>query len=73
MINSENDFKVWDRFEMKKKMKDYHDLHIKCDVLLFEKFIKPLFESTRFRVGSNAYYDFNLVQIHPCICFRRNG
>ena len=54
MINSENDFKVWDRFEMKKKMKDYHDLHIKCDVLLFEKFIKPLFESTRFRVGSNA-------------------
>ena len=54
VINSENDFKVWDRFEMKKKMKDYHDLHIKCDVLLFEKFIKPLFESTRFRVGSNA-------------------
>ena len=33
--------KAWDRFEMK-AMKDYHDLHLKCDVLLlgdkFEKF-----------------------------------
>ena len=25
-------FKVWNKFEMK-MMKDYHDLHLKCDVL----------------------------------------
>ena len=33
--------KIWERFEMK-TMKDYHDLHLKCDVLLladmFERF-----------------------------------
>ena len=37
----EHVFKVWDRPEMK-KMKDYYDLSLKCDVLLladvFEKF-----------------------------------
>ena len=34
-------FNVWNKFEMK-KMKDYHDLYLKCDVLLladvFKKF-----------------------------------
>ena len=34
-------FKVWNKFEMK-TMKDYHNLYLKCDVLLlvdvFEKF-----------------------------------
>ena len=34
-------FKVWSKFGIK-TMKDYHDLHLKCDVLLladvFEKF-----------------------------------
>ena len=33
--------KVWNKFEMK-TMKDYHDLYLKCDILLlvyvFEKF-----------------------------------
>ena len=37
----ENALKVWNKFEMK-MMKDYHDLYLKCDVLLladiFEKF-----------------------------------
>ena len=39
----EHVFKVWNKFLMK-TMKDYHDLFLKCDVLLlsdvFEKFIK---------------------------------
>ena len=30
---------VWKRFEMK-RMKDYHDLYLKCDVLLFFKKIE---------------------------------
>ena len=29
----EDDFKVWDRFEMK-TMKDYRDFYLKCDKLL---------------------------------------
>ena len=37
----EHVLKVWNKFEMK-KMKDYHDLYLECDVLLlaevFEKF-----------------------------------
>ena len=37
----ENALNVWNKFEMK-AMKDYHDLYLKCDVLLldnvFEKF-----------------------------------
>ena len=42
-INKEYDnvLKVWNKYEMK-TMKDYHDLYLKCDVLLladvFEKF-----------------------------------
>ena len=39
--NYEHVLKVWNKFEMK-TMKDYHDLYLKCDVLLladvFEKF-----------------------------------
>ena len=41
--DKENDhvLKVWNKFEMK-KMTDYHDLYLKCDILLlagvFEKF-----------------------------------
>ena len=39
----EHVLEVWDIFEMK-KMKDYHDLYLKCDVLLLvdvlEKFRK---------------------------------
>ena len=31
--------KVWDKFEMK-KMKDYHDLFLECDVLLADVFEK---------------------------------
>ena len=30
----EHVLKVWNKFEMK-KMKDYHDLYLKCDILLF--------------------------------------
>ena len=30
---------IWKRFEMK-RMKDYHDLYLKCDVLLFFKKIE---------------------------------
>ena len=30
----EHVLKVWNKFEMK-KMKDYHDLYLKCHILLF--------------------------------------
>ena len=35
----ENVLKVWNEFEMK-KMKDYHDLYLKCDVILLAVFEK---------------------------------
>ena len=35
----EHILKVWNKFR-KKKMKDYHDFHLKCDVLLFTDEIK---------------------------------
>ena len=38
----EHVLKVWNKFEMK-KMKDYHDLYLKCDILLLAKtFVKNL-------------------------------
>ena len=59
-------FNVWNKFEMK-TMKDYHDLYLKCDVLLladvFKKFTNiswlwtmsnSLFKDTRFKLGCNA-------------------
>ena len=58
---------VWNIFEIK-TMKDYHDLYLKCEVLLlvdaFEKsrnnslcqwiISKSLLEHTRFKLGCNA-------------------
>ena len=65
----EHVLKVWNKFEMK-MMKYYHDLYLKCDILLladvFEKFrnnslknyalcmSKSLFECTKFKLGCNA-------------------
>ena len=63
----EHALKIWERFEMK-TMKDYHDLHLKCDVLLladiFERFrneikklwimYKSLCKWTSFKLGCNA-------------------
>ena len=49
-------FKVWNKFEMK-TMKDYHNLYLKCDVLLlvdvFEKFRNNSF--TNYRLCPSHY------------------
>ena len=56
----EHDLKVWKKFEMK-MMKDYHDLYLRCDVLLsadvfkiFRKNSFKNFECTNFKLGCNA-------------------
>ena len=56
----EHGLKVWNKFEIK-TMKDYHDLYLKCDVLLladvFKKFrnnTDSLFQPTSFKLGCNA-------------------
>ena len=54
----EHILKVWNKFGMK-KMKDYQDFHLKCDVLLLTDedkslkicgFMEPLFERTSFKL-----------------------
>ena len=47
----EHVLKVWDRFEMK-AMNDYHDLYLKCDVLL----VADVF--TKIRYSSLTNYGF---------------
>ena len=37
----EHVLKIWNKFEMK-TMKDYHDLYLKCDVLLLAMCLKNL-------------------------------
>ena len=41
----EHVFKVWDRFEMR-TMKDYHNLYLKCDVLLLADVLGKFRNST---------------------------
>ena len=61
-INKEYDhvLKAWNKFEMK-KMKEYHDLYLKCDVLLFADVFEifrnnriGLLNRTRHKLGCNA-------------------
>ena len=47
--------KVWNKFEMK-TMKDYHDLYLKCDVLL----LKYVLENFR----NNSLKNYGLCQSH---------
>ena len=66
----EHALKVWDKSKMK-TMKDYHDLHLKCDVLLladvFEKFgniayrimgnVRVIIWAHQLKLGCSARYD----------------
>ena len=58
-------FNVWNKFEMK-KMKDYHDLQLKCDVLFLADVFKNIRNSSLKNFGlcpktlferTNAQYD----------------
>ena len=51
----EHVLKVWNKFEMK-TMKDYHDLYLKCDVLL----LADVFEKT----SNNSLMDYGLCPSH---------
>ena len=47
----EHVLKVWNKLEMK-TMKDYHDLYLKCDVLL----LADVFE----KIGNNSFKNYGL-------------
>ena len=56
-------FKVWNTFEMK-TMKDYHDLYLKCDVLLLTNVFKK-FENVspkNYRLCQSHYLSFVLSE-----------
>ena len=46
---------VWNKFEMK-SMKDYHDLHLKCDVLLLADVFK--------KIRNNSLKNYGLCPSH---------
>ena len=47
----ENVLKVWDKLEMK-TMKDYHDMHLKCDFLSFANVFKRFQNNSLRNYGS---------------------
>ena len=51
----EHVFKVWNKFDMK-AMKDYHELYLKCDVLL----LADVFENVR----NNSLKNYGLFPSH---------